>query len=90
MTDGYRLHFRVLPSEPRCTCTTERDSDGAEMGMCPVCEDLEYNERHGDPAMLDNLHGGAFDVCPRAACLSEDIEVGPGNTARCNVCGVRW
>jgi hypothetical protein len=32
----------------------------------------------------------AFNVCPRAACGSEDIEVGPGSTARCNTCGVRW
>lgn len=81
-------------SEDRCTCTRERDSDGAEMGMCPACEDAAYDDEHGNRDMLNELHANpqelGFDVCARDACRSEDIEVGPGDTARCNTCGVRW
>ena len=77
--------------DERCTCRSERWPDGSEDGACPFCEDLAHREQWGDPEHLDALHASLpLEICPRADCRSTDVEIGPGVTARCNACGVRW
>lgn len=43
------------------------------------CQDLARNGKPMPPRL---------DICPRDG--SADTEIGPGDTAICNVCGVRW
>jgi hypothetical protein len=77
-------------SEDRCTCTSERANDGSEYGACDFCEEMAHADRFGDRDMLNALHANEYAACPRAACRGTDIDVGPGATAYCNTCGVRW